>query len=377
MPTTTRFRRTRRIIAAVLISAIALTTAAALGLTFARAQTLQAVTAGTAPSTSATLLAVTGPGPAGSWTNGTPTPEGTEQPEGTTRPQGTEHFRIGSITKTFVATAILQLVDENKVELDTPIETYLPDTVPNGANITVRQILNHTSGLYDYMKGQGWSTNRWRGAGRFTTYSPEKLLAEAFRHEPYFAPGTDFRYSNTNYIVAGQLIEAVTGQPYSSAIERRILRPLALTGTSFPGGDASLPNPAIHATATLDDGKEVDVTAQNVSLDWAAGEMISTTRDLQTFFDALLGGSLISEDSLIQMRTTVPMGMGFHYGLGLERFDLPCGGQLWGHGGQLLGYVTYAYRRDGGRSLTMLLASGEGDGFLPFVAATGAAYCLT
>jgi D-alanyl-D-alanine carboxypeptidase len=77
------------------------------------------------------------------------------------------------------------------------------------------------------------------------------------------------------------------------------------------------------------------------------------------------------------MRTTVPMGMGFHYGLGLERFDLPCGGQLWGHGGQLLGYVTYAYRRDDGRSLTTLLASGNGDGFISFAAATGAAYCLT
>lgn len=78
-----------------------------------------------------------------------------------------------------------------------------------------------------------------------------------------------------------------------------------------------------------------------------------------------------------QMRITVPMGMGFHYGLGLERFELPCGGQLWGHGGQLLGYVTYAYRRDDGRSLTMLLASGKDDGFISFAAATGAAYCLT
>lgn len=105
--------------------------------------------------------------------------------------------------------------------------------------------------------------------------------------------------------------------------------------------------------------------------------MVSTTPDLHTFFDALLGGSLISEESLAQMRTTVPMGMGFHYGLGLERFDLPCGGQLWGHGGQLLGYVTYAYRRDDGRSLTMLLASGKDDGFISFAATTGAAYCLT
>ncbi|GAA4688737.1 D-alanyl-D-alanine carboxypeptidase [Promicromonospora umidemergens] len=371
MPSQPRFRRTRRTIAALLVTAVVTTAAVTLALTLARAQTLHAVTASTVPSTSAALLTVTGSGPADTWTSGSPTPAGTEPPS------GNEHFRIGSITKTFVATAILQLVDENRIELDAPIETYLPGTVPNGANITIRQILNHTSGLYDYMKGEGWSTNRWRGDARFITYSPDQLLTEAFRHEPYFAPGTDVRYSNTNYIVAGQLIEAVTGRPYSSAIEHRILAPLALMGTSFPGDDASLPEPAVHATASLDGGKEVDVTEQNVSLDWAAGEMVSTTRDLQTFFAALLGGSLISEDSLVQMRTTVPMGMGFHYGLGLERFDLPCGGQLWGHGGQLLGYVTYAYRRDDGRSLTLLLASGRSDGFIPFAAATGAAYCLT
>lgn len=144
-----------------------------------------------------------------------------------------------------MATAILQFVDEGRIDLDAPIETYLPATVPNGETITVRQILNDTSGLYDYMKGEGWSTNRWRDDARFTTYAPDELLAEAFRHESYFAPGTDFRYSNTNYIVAGKLIEAVTSQPYSAVIDRRILRPLNLTGTSFPGLAPSLPEPAI------------------------------------------------------------------------------------------------------------------------------------
>lgn len=369
MPTTPS--RLRRTTAVLLAPAIAVPAALALALTLARGPVMGAVAAGTTASTSAALLSVTDPGLAGTWTSGSP------RPEGTPPPSGDERVRIGSITKTFVATAILQLVDEGRIDLDAPVETYLPTTVPNGATITVRQILNHTSGLYDYMKGEDWSTNRWRGDERFTTYSPDQLLAEAFRHEPYFAPGADFRYSNTNYIVTGKLIEAVTGQPYSTVIEHRILRPLHLTGTSFPGSDPRLPEPAVHATASLDNGRTVDVTEQNVSLDWAAGEMISTTRDLQSFFDALLGGGLISEESLAQMRTTVPMGMGFHYGLGLERFDLPCGGRLWGHGGQILGYVTYAYRRDDGRSLTMLLASGKGDGFIPFAAATGAAYCLT
>jgi D-alanyl-D-alanine carboxypeptidase len=369
MPKTpNRFRRTT---AVLIVLAIAVAGVLTLVLTLARGQVMGAVVAGSAASTSAALLSSTEPGLSGPWTSGSPRPDSTQPPS------GNEHFRIGSVTKTFVATVILQLVDDGLIDLDAPIETYLTGVVPNGANITVRQILNHTSGLYDYMKGEGWSTNRWRGDERFTIYSPDQLLAEAFRHEPYFAPGTDFRYSNTNYIVAGKLIEAVTGKPYSTVIEHRILGLLNLTDTSFPGSATELPEPAIHTTATLDSGRTVDVTEQNVSLDWAAGEMVSTTHDLETFFDALLGGDLISKESLAQMRTTVPMGMGFHYGLGLERFDLPCGGQLWGHGGQLLGYVTYAYRRDDGRSLTMFLASGKGDGFISFAAATGAAYCLT
>ncbi|MEV0952965.1 serine hydrolase domain-containing protein [Promicromonospora sp. NPDC050249] len=371
MSTTPGLSRAPRVVAVLLVVAVAATTAITVSLTLARKQTLAAVAASTAASTSSSLLTVSEPGPSGSWTSGSP------RSGGAARPSGAEYFRIGTITKTFVATTILELVDDGRIDLDASIETYLSGVVPNGANITVRQILNHTSGLYDYMKGEAWSTNRWRGDERFTTYSPDQLLTEAFRHEPYFAPGTDFRYSNTNDIVAGKLIEAVTGQSYSTVIEHRILRPLNLAGTSFPGSEPSIPEPAIHATATLDNGRTVDVTEQNVSLDWAAGEMISTTHDLQAFFDALLSGDLISEDSLAHMRTTVPMGMSFHYGLGLERFDLPCGGQLWGHGGQLLGYVTYAYQRDDGRSLTMLLASGKDDDFISFAAATGAAYCLT
>ncbi|MFD6446445.1 serine hydrolase domain-containing protein [Promicromonospora sp. NPDC060204] len=361
----------RRAIAVLLVGAVTMIGTVTVALLLGRNQVLASVTAGTALSTSASLLRVTEPGPAGAWTSGSSTSSFASAPS------GDEHFRIGSITKTFVATAILQLVDEGKVDLDAPVEAYLPGVVPNGAEITVRQILNHTSGLYDYMKGEGWSTNRWRGEARFAGHRPDQLLHAAFEHRPYFAPGTDFRYSNTNYIVAGRLVEAVTGRTYSDVIEHRILGPLNLTGTSFPGADPTIPEPAIHATTTLEDGQSVDVTEQNVSLDWAAGEMVSTTRDLQAFFEALLGGDLISEESLVQMRTTVPMGMGFHYGLGLERFDLPCGGTLWGHGGQLLGYVTYAYRRDDGRSLTMLLASGDDDGFISFATATGAAYCLT
>lgn len=279
---------------------------------------------------------------------------GTAQPE---HLGDNSHFRIGSVTKTFVATVVLQLVDEGRIALDGSIADQLREAVPGGDQISVRQLLNHTSGLYDYMKEPGMSTNRWRGADRFTDYRPSQLLGAAFRHEPYFAPGTDFRYSNTNYIVLGMLIEQVTGQRYGDEVTRRILTPLGLSQTSFPGTGAGIPAPAIRAEHTLDDGTTVDVTEMNPSLDWSAGEMISTTHDLDVFLGALLAGHLTSPAMLAEMTRTVPMGSGFHYGLGIQRFDPPCGGPLWGHGGELLGYLTYAFRSDTGRAMTMAIAS--------------------
>src|SRR5690606_19846527 len=251
----------------------------------------------------ASIVRVTGSGTTGEWVAGS---------TGTARPlTGDESFRIGSITKTFVATVILQLVDEKLIKLGDPIDRYLPDLVPDGDAMTVRQILNHTSGLYDYMKGDGWSTNRWRGQDRYRDYTPRELLDEAFAHRPYFRPGQGFRYSNTNYIVAGMLIERVTARSYGAEIHRRILTPLRLSSTVIPGSDAGLPEPALHATGELGDKASVEVTEQNPSLDWAAGEMSSTTADLDRFFDALLGAELISARSLAQMQKTVPIGLGF------------------------------------------------------------------
>ncbi|MFI6311488.1 serine hydrolase domain-containing protein [Nocardia fusca] len=285
-------------------------------------------------------------------------------------------FRIGSITKTFVATVVMQLVDESRIELDGPIAGQLPDPIPGGERITVRQVLNHTSGLYDYMKEEGMSTNRWRGDARFASYSPRQLLATALRHDPYFAPGTRFRYSNTNYIVAGLLIEHVTGRPYGVEIADRILTPLGLTATTVPGDEPGLPHPALAAYRTID-GERTAVTEMNPSLDWAAGEMVSTTADLERFFAALLSGELTSPHALAEMRNTVSMGgMGFHYGLGLQRFDPPCGDSLWGHGGELLGYLSYAYRSDDGRAMTMVTASADSSTELPMFAVVTSVYCL-
>ncbi|MEU4514182.1 serine hydrolase domain-containing protein [Nonomuraea wenchangensis] len=264
------------------------------------------------------------------------------------RPSPNGYFRIGSVTKTFVATVVLQLVDEGELRLDDPIDRHLPGLVPDGERITVRRLLNHTSHLYDYMSEPGYSTNRWRGDARFRSYQPRELLKVAFAKK--LPDDGRWHYSNTNYVVLGLLVEKLTGNPYGEEVERRVLKPLKLRHTLVPGDRAGLPSP--HAKGYEPMPELVDATRMNPSLDWAAGEMISTTADLERFMAALLDGRLISKASLRAMRTTVETGAGFGYGLGLQAYPLPCG-TVWGHSGELIGYLTFAFRSDSGKSMTL------------------------
>ncbi len=277
-----------------------------------------------------------------------------KQELGSTVPVSTSgRFRIGSVTKTFVATVVLQLADEGRLALDDPIARHLPGVVAGGDAISVRQILNHTSGIYDYAHERDRSTNRWRGDARFRTYRPQELLDVAFTHPPHFPPGRGWRYSNTNYVIAGLLVEKLTGKPYGDAVAERIIRPLRLNQTTVPGTDPAVPEPHAHGYTDVA-GTLVDVTEMNPSLDWAAGEMISTASDLNRFLSALLGGELTSAAALAAMRDTVETGQMFRYGLGLQQYDLPCGTTVLGHGGELIGFLTYAMvSADGGRQLTL------------------------
>ena len=145
-------------------------------------------------------------------------------------------FRAGSITKTFVATVALQLVGEGRLRLDDPVEAWLPGVVPDGHRITVRHLLNHTSGLYDFVRtlpmppGQEFLDNRWR------TWTAAELVQRAVANPPTFEqPGSAFAYSSTGYLLLGQIIEEVTGRPYSREIQRRVIQPLRLHGTSVRG----------------------------------------------------------------------------------------------------------------------------------------------
>ncbi|MEU5402854.1 serine hydrolase domain-containing protein [Streptomyces sp. NPDC005963] len=278
-----------------------------------------------------------------------------------------DRYRIGSITKTFVATVLLQLEAEGRLDLDDTVERWLPDTVRgnghDGRRITIRQLLNHTSGIYSYTSDPGYQAKIF-GEGflqhRYDTWTPEELVALSMRHEPYFAPGTDWWYSNTNYTLAGMVIEKVTGRGYEAEIERRILRPLQLRATSVPRTDPKMPNPASRAYSPLSQdpaAKIRDVTELNPSLAGAAGGMISDSKDLQKFFRALLKGGLLPSEQQKALTTTLPVDPQLpqhRYGLGIQSTRLSCGKEVWGHGGGIHGSQSEAFvTRDASHSLAL------------------------
>lgn len=271
--------------------------------------------------------------------------------------------RIGSNTKTFTAVVVLQLVGEGKIGLDAPVDTYLPGLVRgegiDGRHITVRQLLQHTSGLPDYesLVGEDILQHRY--------FEPRDLLDLAFRRKADFAPGTNWAYSNTNYVVAGLIVQKVTGRPLAEETDRRVIKRIGLRHTYFPApGDVTIREPhpqGYHrdaAGAPLRDVTEIDPSAA-----WAAGQMISTDSDLNRFFTALLAGRLLPAAQLAQMRTTVPIGdTGAGYGLGLLSRPLSCGGVYWGHGGDISGYETRGGVTDDGRAANITVTSIPVDG---------------
>lgn len=258
--------------------------------------------------------------------------------------------RIGSNTKVFTAVVMLQLVGEGKVGLDAAVDTYLPGLVRghgiDGRHITVRQLLQHTSGLPDYTRYLGDDVRY---------FEPRDLLDIALRHKADFAPGTKWKYSNTNYVLAGLIIQRVTGRPLAEEMDQRIIKRIGLRHTSFPApGDRTIREPHPQGYYRDSAGAPLrDVTDMDPSWGWAAGQMISTNSDLNRFFTALLAGRLLPAAQLAQMRTTVPaayFGSGARYGLGLVSRRLSCGGVYWGHGGSLPGYETRGGATDDGRA---------------------------
>ncbi|MFH9004794.1 serine hydrolase domain-containing protein [Streptomyces afghaniensis] len=293
----------------------------------------------------------------------------------TGKPRSTrDHYRVASITKTFVATVVLQLEAEGRLSLDDTVDTWLPGVVRghghDGREITLRQLLNHTSGIFDYLEDPGFQRTYMTADGfmkhRFDETDPEELLAFALANEPYFAPGTSFEYSNTNYLLAARVIEKATGNGYGEEIDRRIIAPLHLTSTSVPTTRVTLPRPSSRAYSKLaetDTGPTYDVTELNARLAYGSGQLVSSSADLNRFYSALLRGRLLPPEQLKEMKTTVPSSRETsRYGLGLVDRKLSCGVHVWGHDGGIFGSNSDAATTEDGRHSLAVNFNGDWSG---------------
>ncbi|WP_327404052.1 beta-lactamase family protein [Streptomyces sp. NBC_01288] len=287
-----------------------------------------------------------------------------------------DRYRVGSITKTFVSTVLLQLEAEGRLSLDDKVATWLPGVVEgngnDGGKVTVRQLMNHTSGIFNYTAdddfGNAYFTKDGFFQHRYDTKTPADLVAIAMSHKPDFAPGTSWNYSNTNYVLAGMVIQKVTGHSYETEIRDRIINPLKLRATSLPGTRVTLPRPSSHAYSKLADattGPTYDVTRLNPTIASSAGSMISDSADLDRFYGALLGGKLLPPKQLKEMKTTVATGDdsdGTRYGLGLTDITLPCGVHVWGHDGGIHGSSSAAVATADGRHSLAFNFNGDWSG---------------
>lgn len=282
------------------------------------------------------------------------------------------HFHVASNTKVFVAVVTLQLVGDGKLTLEDTLEKWLPGLVTGSGNdgrrITVRNLLQHSSGLIDYTgdlpirSAADWERERMR------TYQPEELLAMSMKHEPGWLPQPGekrFAYANINYVLAGMIIEKVTGHSWEQEVHDRIVSPLQLRDTSAPSTSPELPEP--HALSYFKFGLNepwVDTTHFNPSLVGASGAIISTTTDMNTFFRALIGGKLVPAAQLAEMQQTIDAQElqerlpGARYGLGLIWRPLTCGGGYWSHVGDgAAGETRDGVTPDGQRSVVVYMST--------------------
>jgi D-alanyl-D-alanine carboxypeptidase len=265
--------------------------------------------------------------------------------------------RVGSITKSFVAVTTLQLVAEGKIELDGPVGRYVPHIKDD--RITVRQVLQHTSGLPDYVVAAGVAKiadvrNRY--------FQPHELLDIALAQPPVFQPGEKYEYSNTNYVVAGLMIQQVTGRPAAEEVQKRVIDRAKLNDTYWPKqGEQRIRGRHASAYALSDlfdpKSKVVDATELDTSVAWASGAMVSTPADVAKFYKTLLQGGLLRKPQLDEMRRTVAVDDKSAYGLGLESTKLSCGGVYWGHGGSIHGWASLGGATDSGREAAVTLTA--------------------
>ncbi|GAA1702135.1 serine hydrolase domain-containing protein [Streptomyces yatensis] len=279
-------------------------------------------------------------------------------------------FRMASTSKTLVATVVLQLEAEGTLSLDDTVDHWLPGVVRGNGNdgrrITLRQLLQHTGGIHDDLPG--YTTPEEYYQQRHDVYEPEWLVARAMAHAPDFPPGEGWAYSNTGYILLDMVVKKATGRPAHQEIEDRVLRPLGLDRTRWLGTSPTLPRPHARAYQLFGPGSRVDVTDQS-PVDHENLSWVTTTRDENDFFRALLSGRLLPPRQLAEMKRTVPVSEevqqlwpGGRYGLGLVERPLSCGGTYWSHEGGDGGYITLnGVTEDGRRSAAVSMSEARGD----------------
>ncbi|MEU2271208.1 serine hydrolase domain-containing protein [Streptomyces olindensis] len=279
-------------------------------------------------------------------------------------------FRAGSVTKVFTAAVALQLAAEGRLDLDRSARSYLPELIPASyGTVTVRQLLDHTHGI-PAPDLPGTTVEEWY-ANRFQVHDTRDLVRSATSKKPEFAPGTRQHYLNIGYQITGLVIERVTGDTYERQVARRVLRPLGLRDTYFPGTNPRIVGPHNHGyqRMRLDDGTLGlrDVSVWGATDAWAAGDLVSTTADLERFTHALFGGRLV-RGSLLEEMFTLPKVTDFRSGepaahsVGLSMKVLG-GREVWGKTGGRWGYNTaVAATRDGARTLVYSVNSTDAKG---------------
>jgi D-alanyl-D-alanine carboxypeptidase len=270
-----------------------------------------------------------------------------------------DRARIGSVTKTMTGTLLLQLVQDGKISVDDPVSKYRTD-VPNGQNITINQVLLMRSGLANYTTTLAFNQTLDSDPGK--QFAPEELLAMGLALPPSFPPGTGYQYSNTNTVLLGLIVEKLTGSPFITVLQDKLLTPAGLKQTSFPAaGDLQIPPPSPHGyqfgtnVATIDSPvlppdqqaaakagtlQPIDMTNANPSWTWAAGEAISTVADLSVYVQKLVGGGLLDAKTqaarMASFQPVKPEDPNLAYGWQLAQF-----GPMYGHTGELPGFNTF------------------------------------
>ncbi|MDQ1027347.1 D-alanyl-D-alanine carboxypeptidase [Streptomyces umbrinus] len=294
----------------------------------------------------------------------------------TERPRSAhDRYRVGSVTKTFVATVLLQLEAEGELSLDDKVDEWLPGVVRgnghDGRRISLRRLLNHTSGIFNYRDDSEFVRKYIVKDGffenRYDTVTLDRHVKYAMANKPYFTPGESWMYSNTNYSLAAMVIEKATGNSYGDEIRHRIIEPLGLHATSVPGTDPKMPRPSSRTYAKLAEsttGPTYDVTELNPTLAGGGGDMISDAGDLNRFYSALLRGGLLPRAQLAEMKATVEAAglPGVRYGLGLAERRLSCGVVVWGHHGGIVGSISEAVTTADGRHSLAFNFNGDWSG---------------